>query len=78
MCADYFETERYITPSERYALLRTMPYFIFLMDGDDEKHTLARIKHLHLDRFQRIFKVPSIFQPLSFKGLLLQMINFLL
>jgi hypothetical protein len=57
MCADYFETERYITPSERYALLRTMPYLIFLLDGDDEKHTLSRVKHFHPERFQKIFKV---------------------
>jgi len=57
MCAEYFEKERYVTPNEKFRLLRVMPYIIFLMDNADAKKSVLKVKNLRPDRFAKIFKV---------------------
>jgi len=66
MCAEYYEKELFVTPHEKFRLLRVMPYIIFLMDNADTKKNILRIRNLRPDRFAKIFKVLSAFLSHSF------------
>jgi len=56
-CANFLETERYLSPQEKHCLLRVIPYGLFLMDGDSgAQHNIFRTKKIKLDRFAQIFR----------------------
>lgn len=56
MCAEHFEEGRYVTPSDKFRLLRVMPYIIFLMDHADAKKSVLKCKSIKPERFAKIFK----------------------
>lgn len=53
-CADYLESQKFLLPVEKHCLLRVMPYALFLMDGDDNKHNIFKKKDLNLSRISRV------------------------
>lgn len=55
-CAERIEEERYVTPTEKFRLLRVLPYLLFLIDSDDPKRSLLKIKSIKLERFAKIFR----------------------
>lgn len=56
-CADYFEGDRYVLPSEKHCLLRVMSYGLFLMDGDNNtQYNIFKSKKIKLNRFATIFR----------------------
>eukprot|EP01132_Coremiostelium_polycephalum_P008287 gene8287-10183_t len=55
-CADYMEEEKYILPSEKNCLLRVMPFVLFLIDGEDSKHSLLKNKNVNISRYAKIFR----------------------
>ncbi len=61
MAAECVDEERYITPHERFALLRVMAYTLILIDDEEGKRALTAVKHLKLDKFQRHLKVTALF-----------------
>lgn len=52
------EEERFVLPSEKNALLRVMPYGLFLMDGESPNSPLNvfKSKKVALSRFSKLFK----------------------
>ncbi len=58
-CADFFESERFLMPSEKHTLLRVIPYALLLMDGEKNSTTfnLFKSKKVKLARFAAMFKV---------------------
>lgn len=67
-CAESIEEERYVTPTEKFRLLRVLPYLLFLIhgeegqEGDDskkkehERRSIFKMKHIKLERFMKIFR----------------------
>lgn len=59
MAAECVDEERFITPHERFALLRVMTYALILIDDEEGKRALTAVKHLKLDKFQKHLKVST-------------------
>ncbi|GAM27817.1 hypothetical protein SAMD00019534_109930 [Acytostelium subglobosum LB1] len=55
-CADYLEKEKYILPTEKHCLMRVMPYVLFLIDENDNKHNIFKNKSLNLSAYAKIFR----------------------
>ncbi|XP_049848637.1 protein pirA-like [Schistocerca gregaria] len=53
--ADWFEGGRYVTPGERFQLLRAIPCFLYLMDIDKGRGSMGSVKKVRLDRFVQLF-----------------------
>lgn len=53
-CEEYVVAQKYVLPDERFALLRTIPYVMFLLDGD----TVNVFSHklLNWSRLKQLFK----------------------
>lgn len=57
-CANMYESERYVVPTEKHALLRVMTHCILLMDdGEKDVRALYKRKKVNIDRFFKLFKV---------------------
>jgi len=55
--ADFMESGKYLLPTEKYCLLRVMPYCLFLMDGEASSPlNVFKSKKIKLSRFSLIFK----------------------
>ena len=52
--ADMFEADMFVLPEDKHTLLRTMPYCLLLMDGNDANNVF-RSKKIKLSRFAAIF-----------------------
>jgi len=55
-CTDLLERDSYIMPNEKYALLRVIPYGIFLMDGEQNGENVFKTKKLKLHRIYKVLK----------------------
>jgi len=56
-CALWAESDIHILPSEKYCVLRVMPYCLFLLDGDaSSPHNVFKSKRININRFARLFK----------------------
>lgn len=53
-CEDHIGAQRYVLPNERFALLRTIPYVMFLLDGD--QINVFSHKSVNWSRLKVIFK----------------------
>lgn len=60
---DFIENERYLTPDEKYRLVRSLPHLVLLIDGDvvagssdDKKKNVFKDKRINLKQLQAIFK----------------------
>eukprot|EP00004_Rigifila_ramosa_P010810 TRINITY_DN2288_c0_g1_i2.p1 TRINITY_DN2288_c0_g1~~TRINITY_DN2288_c0_g1_i2.p1 ORF type:complete len:1415 (+),score=362.60 TRINITY_DN2288_c0_g1_i2:563-4246(+) len=56
--ANVFEENRFLLPKEKHALLRVMPFGLFLMDSDGLN--VFKSKKLKLERFAKLFKRAQI------------------
>lgn len=52
--SDWVDAEHYITPKEKYMLLRSIPYFLYL--ADDPKSPVNRVKSVRISQYTKIFK----------------------
>ena len=58
-CADFLEQENYLTPDEKYRLIRAMPHLMLLADGEadaSKSFNIFKNKLVNVDRLKRLFK----------------------
>lgn len=56
-CAKMLENNEYLTPYEKHAALRVLPYGLILMDGDaNTPYNIFKSKKINLKRFASLFK----------------------
>ena len=52
--SDWVDTEHYTTPKEKYMLLRSIPYFLYL--ADDPARPVNKVKTLRISQYTKLFK----------------------
>jgi len=58
-CVDHLEEEIYVTPDEKYRLIRSLPHLLLLIDGEGEDSTSFNIfknKKLKLNNIMKLFQ----------------------
>lgn len=54
--SDWVDAEHYITPKEKYMLLRSIPYFLYLADDPSNAKPVNRVKTVRISQYTKIFK----------------------